>query len=44
MKAEITIIQRRMMIEESDRLKEIKRNMTREKEVVQALKKVDDLT
>ena len=33
-----------MMIEESDRLKEIKRNMTREKEVVQALKKVDDLT
>jgi len=44
MTAEITIIQRRMMIEESDRLKEIKRNMTREKEVVQALKKVDDLT
>jgi len=32
------------MIEESDRLKEIKRNMTREKEVVQALKKEDGLT
>jgi len=42
--AEITMIQRRMMIEESDRLKEIKRNMTREKEVVQALKKEDGLT
>jgi len=42
--AEITMIQRRMMIEESNRLKEIKRNMTREKEVVQALKKEDGLT
>jgi len=44
MTAEITMIQRRMMIEESNRLKEIKRNMTGEKEVVQALKKVDNLT
>ena len=32
------------MIEESNRLKEIKRNMTGEKEFVQALKKVDNLT
>ena len=38
------MIQRRMMIEESNRLKEIKRNMTGEKEVVQALKKEDGLT
>jgi len=44
MTVEITMIQRRMMIEESNRLKEIKRNMTGEKEVVQALKKVDNLT
>jgi len=41
---EITMIQRRMMIEESDILKKIKRNTTREKEVVQALKKEDGLT
>jgi len=33
-----------MTVEESDILKEIKRNMTREKEVVQALKKEDSLT
>jgi len=44
MTAEITMIQRRTMIEESDRLKEIKKNMMREKEVVQALKKEDSLT
>jgi len=44
MTAEITMIQRRTMIEESDILKEIKRNTTREKEVVQALKKEDGLT
>jgi len=44
MTAEIMMIQRRMMTEESDRLKEIKRNMMREKEVVQALKKEDGLT
>jgi len=44
MTAEVTMIQRRMMTEESNRLKEIKRNTTREKEVVQALKKEDSLT
>jgi len=44
MTVEITMIQRRTMIEESDRLKEIKRNTMREKEVVQALKKEDSLT
>jgi len=44
MTAEITMIQRRIMTEESDRLKEIKRNMTREKKVVQALEKGDGLT
>jgi len=32
------------MIEESNRLKEIKRNTMREKEVVQALKKENGLT
>jgi len=41
---EITMIQRRTMIGENDRLKEIKRNTTREKEVVQALRKEDGLT
>ena len=41
---EIMMIKRRTMIEERDILKEIKRNMTREKEVVQALKKEDSLT
>jgi len=40
---EITMIQRRMMIEESNILKEIKRNTTRETEVVQALKEEDSL-
>jgi len=44
MTVEIMMIQRRMMIEESNRLKEIKRNTMREKEVVQALKKEDSLT
>jgi len=44
MTVEITMIQRRTMIEESDRLKEIKRNMMREKKVVQALKKENSLT
>jgi len=38
------MIKRRMTEEESNILKEIKRNMTREKEVVQALKKEDSLT
>ena len=39
MTAEIMIIQRKMITEESERLKEIKKNTTREKEVVQALEK-----
>jgi len=43
MTVEITMIQRRTMVEENDILKEIKRNTTREKEVVQALKKEDGL-
>jgi len=38
------MIKRRMTEEESNILKEIKRNMMREKEVVQALKKEDSLT
>ena len=42
--AEITMIKRKMTREEDDILKEIKRNTTREKEVVQALKKEDSLT
>jgi len=44
MTVEITMIQRRTMIEESDILKKIKKNTMREKEVVQALKKEDGLT
>jgi len=44
MTAEITMIQRKMITEESDRLREIKRNTTREKKVVQALEKEDGLT
>jgi len=40
--AEITMIKKRMTVEESNILKEI--NMIREKEVVQALKKEDSLT
>jgi len=42
--AEITMIKRKMIRKEGDILKEIKRNTTREKEVVQALKKEDSLT
>jgi len=42
--AEITMIQRKMITEESERLKEIKKNTMREKEVVQALEKEDGLT
>ena len=42
--AEITMIKKKMIVEEGDIIKEIKRNMTREKEVVQALKKEDGLT
>jgi len=44
MTTEITMIQKRTIIKESDILKKIKRNMTREKEVVQTLKKEDSLT
>jgi len=42
--AEITIIKRKTTVEEDNILKEIKRNITREKEVVQVLKKEDGLT
>ena len=41
---EITMIKKRTIVEESDILKEIKRNTMKEKEVVQALKKEDGLT
>ena len=41
--AEITMIKRKMTVEEGDILKEIKRNTTREKEVVQALSKENSL-
>jgi len=44
MTVEITMMKRRMIIKESDILKEIKRNTTREKEVVQVLKKENGLT
>jgi len=42
--AEIIMIKRKTTVEEGNILKEIKRNTTREKEVVQALKKEDSLT
>ena len=42
--AEVTMIKRKMTREESNILKEIRRNTTREREVVQALKKEDGLT
>jgi len=38
------MIKRKMIVEESNILKEIRRNVTREKEVIQALKKEDGLT
>ena len=38
------MIKRKTTAEESDILKEIKRNTTREKEVIQAMKKEDGLT
>jgi len=41
---EITMIKRKMRVEEDNILKEIRRNTTREKEVIQALKKEDGLT
>jgi len=37
------MIKKKTTVEESDILKEIKRNATREREVVQALKKEDSL-
>ena len=42
--AEITMIKRKTMVEKSNILKEIRRNVTREKEVIQALKKENGLT
>jgi len=42
--AEIMMIKRKTTVEEGNILKEIKRNTTREKEVVQVLKKEDGLT
>ena len=42
--AEITMIKRKITEEESDIIKEIRRNNIREKKVVQALKKEDGLT
>ena len=42
--AEITIIKRKTTVKEGDILNEIKRNTTREKEVVQALSKENSLT
>ena len=44
MTAEITMLGRKMTVDESDIVKEIKRNNTREQEVVQALQKEDRLT
>ena len=44
MTAEIMMIKRKITEEESDIIKEIRRNNTREKEVVQVLKKEDGLT
>jgi len=41
--AEITMIKRKATAEESNILKEIRRNMTREREVIQALRKKDGL-
>ena len=44
MTAEITMIGRKMMAEECNVIKEIRKNSTREKKVVQALEKQDGLT
>jgi len=38
------MIRRKMIVEESNIFKKIRRNITREKEVIQALKKEDGLT
>jgi len=42
--AEVTILKRKMTVDKSDIVKEIKRNNTQKQEVVQALKKEDRLT
>ena len=42
--AEITMIKRKTRVEKDNILKEIRRNTTREKDVIQALKKEDGLT
>jgi len=42
--AKITMLRRKMIIEECEILKEIQRNNTREKEIIQALEKQDRLT
>jgi len=44
MTAKITILERKTTVEEGNIFKEIQRNTTKEKEVVQALKKEDGLT
>ena len=44
MAADITMIGRKMTMDECNIIKEIRRNNTREKEVTQALKKEDGLT
>jgi len=44
MTAKVMMIPRKMKMEENNRLKEIKRNTTREKEIIQTLKKEDGLT
>jgi len=41
--AKVTMLRRKVMAEESDIVKRIRRNNTREKEIVQALKKNDEL-
>jgi len=42
--AEITMIKRKTTAEESNILKKIRRNTTREREIIQALEKKDGLT
>jgi len=41
--AKVTMLRRKVMVEESDIVKRIRRNNTREKEIVQALEKNDGL-
>jgi len=44
MSAEIMMMERKTTADKNNRIKEIRRNNTREKEVVQVLKKKDELT